>query len=172
MWHHSAPASGRGRCATSTRSARRCSPRAGSRPDPGPKREPHPRAMAATFRLLTAADIGALLPPPAEVLAACETLLRRLGLGEGWAAIGGGVRWSAGYAPDRHASLQAAIGRAGAGNASGGLGALMAADGQQPLAVLDEGALAIARDAATTAIAARTLAAKDAEVITILGCNQ
>src|SRR5262249_9662209 len=53
----------------------------------------------------------------------------------------------------------------------GAVGALMAPDGSRPLVVIDSGSLAIARDAACTAITARRLADPKAEVITMLGCN-
>src|SRR5262245_24887675 len=116
--------------------------------------------MAATLRFLGAADVAALLPPPAEVLALCDAALRKAG--EGGAAGGTHGAWTPRFDPSDRPGLKAAAGAAG-----GGLSALAGADGK-PALVVDARSLATAREAACTTLAVRHLAAKDAEVIAIL----
>jgi ornithine cyclodeaminase/alanine dehydrogenase-like protein (mu-crystallin family) len=118
--------------------------------------------MASTLRFLGAADVAALLPPPAEILALCEAALRKAGEGGGAPAAGA---WTARF----DASGQPGLTRA-AGAANGALSALAGADGQ-PALVVDARSVATAREAACTTLAVRHLAAKDAEVVAILGCN-
>ena len=126
--------------------------------------------MAATLRFLGAADVAALLPPAAEVLALAEAALRKAA--DGGASDGAGA-WTARFDASGHPGVKAAAGAAAAGPGAlggGALGALSGPDGKLVL-VVDGVAVATAREAACTTLAAQHLAAKDAEVVAILGCN-
>jgi len=112
-------------------------------------------------RYLDAEAVAALLPPPSELVALLEGVLRSLagGTSAGAAAAQAGAAWEG-----RHAAGGSLAGRTS-------LAALLEAPGGKPRLVVERAALADARAAACAALAARHLADPGAEVVTILGCN-
>ena len=115
--------------------------------------------MPAPARFLDAAAVAALLPPPSELIALCESTLRAIGQqGAGGAAATAGASWRAHH-------------EGGAGLAGRGpLAALLDGSGA-PRLVLERAPFVDARLAATAALAAKHLADPRAEVVTILGAN-
>lgn len=111
-------------------------------------------------RFLDAAAVTALLPPPLELIALCEDVLRKLGPDSAAAsgAAAAGATWR------RNHEAGALTGRAP-------LAALLDAPGGAPRLVLERAPFVDARLAACAALAAKHLADPRAEVVTLLGCN-
>ncbi|MHC4846558.1 MAG: hypothetical protein ACYTCU_10415, partial [Planctomycetota bacterium] len=113
--------------------------------------------MSTGIPYLSAEDVSAVGPSPAESIAIAEAALAAKGAGEA-----AGSRWELGA----HASLADAPALSG----KDGLATLLSADGT-PLAVMDGEAIRCLRIGATTAVAAKQLADPGSEVLVVLGCN-
>lgn len=113
--------------------------------------------MSTAIPYLSAEDVTAVGPSPAESIAIAEDAFAAKGRGET-----GGARWENGV----HASL----GNAPALSGKDGLATLLSADGT-PLAVMDRESVTCLRIGATTAVAAKHLADPASEVLVVLGCN-
>jgi ornithine cyclodeaminase/alanine dehydrogenase-like protein (mu-crystallin family) len=112
--------------------------------------------MSSAITYLSAEDVAAVGPSPADAIAIAEAAFAAKG------SETGSPRWVAGA----HESL------AGAAELSGtnGLATLLSAEGV-PLAVMDREAITCLRIGASTAVTAKYLADPDSEVLVVLGCN-
>jgi ornithine cyclodeaminase/alanine dehydrogenase-like protein (mu-crystallin family) len=113
--------------------------------------------MSTGIPYLSAEDVAACGPAPAESIAIAEAALAAKGAGET-----AGPRWEMGA----HGSLADAPALSG----KDGLATLVSADGA-PLAVMDRESITTLRIGATTAVAAKQLADPASEVLVVLGCN-
>jgi ornithine cyclodeaminase/alanine dehydrogenase-like protein (mu-crystallin family) len=113
--------------------------------------------MSAGIPYLSAEDIAAIGPAPAESIAIAEAVFAAHG-----SQPAGRARWVTGA----YGALADSAALAG----KQGLATLLDADGA-PLAVMDREAITCLRIGATTAVTAKHLADPDSEVLVVLGCN-